>query len=133
MAGFNYIKDIFPENRPLTANEINRTGLNGYSRNKLLNIISKIPANWSGIVDRASAEQTVIFPQPSIFINGLVYNIKLLDSKIIYKLLIQDIISLPKGLIRWCEDLELSDRQISCAFSFAANCTPNIFRRVFQY
>ena len=96
-------------------------------------MLAKILANWSGIVARASTEQTVIFPKPSIFIKGNVYNLKMLDSKVIYKLLIQDIISLPKGLIRWCEELELSDKQINCAFSFAADCTPNIFRRVFQY
>ena len=40
---------------------------------------------------------------------------------------------MPRGLLFWCQELTLTDDQISCSLKFPSSCTPNIFRRVFQY
>ena len=40
---------------------------------------------------------------------------------------------MPRGLLFWCQELELDDEQIDCSLRFPSSCTPNIFQRVFQY
>ena len=42
-------------------------------------------------------------------------------------------VSMPQGLLKWCDELELSDSQINCTLLFAKKCTTNVFRQVFQY
>ena len=56
-----------------------------------------------------------------------------LDSKFVYGILINDKIQLPVGMLHWCCDLEISDIQISTAFTFAHKCSQSVFDRVFQY
>ena len=40
---------------------------------------------------------------------------------------------LPKGLLHWCAELELSDCQIRTSLTFAHECCMTTFDRVFQY
>ena len=50
-----------------------------------------------------------------------------------YEILISEKVRLPKGLLSWCIDLEISDRQIETALSFARDCSPFVRDWVFQY
>ena len=56
-----------------------------------------------------------------------------MDAKAIYSKLIDQKVRLPRGLLNWCMDLELSDTRIKTSLSFAHQCCTNIFDRVFQY
>ena len=56
-----------------------------------------------------------------------------MDAKAIYSKLIYPKVEMPKGLLNWCMDLELSDSQIRTSLRFAHQCCRNIFDRVFQY
>ena len=56
-----------------------------------------------------------------------------MDSKAIYNTLIYSKVKMPKGLLNWCADLELSDEQIKTSLTFAHKCCTNIFDRVFQF
>ena len=40
---------------------------------------------------------------------------------------------MPKGLLHWCDEFELSNDEIKTSLTFAHNCCTNIFDRVFQY
>ena len=56
-----------------------------------------------------------------------------MSSKQVYATLIFNKIRLPTGLLRWCEEINLSDSQIRTAFTFTKGCCCSIFDRVFQY
>jgi hypothetical protein len=66
-------------------------------------------------------------------VNGYDKTLKLLDSSVIYSILVSEKVRMPVGMLNWCLDLELSDLQIRTAFTFAHNCSSSIFDRTFQY
>ena len=74
-----------------------------------------------------------IFPFQTINHNGTDYTLTKMDSKAIYSVLIYPKVKMPKGLLNWCADLELSDEQIKTSLTFAHKCCTNIFDRVFQF
>jgi len=41
-----------------------------------------------------------------------------MDTKDVYELLISVRVRMPKGLLNWCMELELTDKQIKTALSF---------------
>ena len=114
-------------------NDIINIGLNGYSKRKLLNIIAQVPRSWISIANRSLLEEVVVFPFQTIILKNKLYVLKYLSSRMVYKMLIGEMVSMPKGLLKWCEELELSDSQIDCSLLFAKRVTKNIFRQVFQY
>ena len=60
------------------------------------------------------------------------YKLVHMDAKAIYSKLVDKKVKIPRGLLNWCMDLELSDTQIKTSLSFAHQCCTNIFDRVFQ-
>ena len=60
-------------------------------------------------------------------------NLKMITSKDIYNFLIEDEILLPRGVLKWCQELRLSNTQITNCFTFAKKCTGDVFKQVFQY
>ena len=56
-----------------------------------------------------------------------------MDTKDVYELLISERVRMPKGLLNWCMELELTDKQIKTALSFAHQCSQNVRDWVFQY
>ena len=82
----------------------------GLSRT-LVNIINKIQPFINNLIERAIQKLIVIFPFQSISYEGTDLRLNTLDSKSIYKILIFSKVKLPRGLLNWCADLELSDEQ----------------------
>ena len=50
-----------------------------------------------------------------------------MNSKTLYKILIAPKLRVPKGLLNWCLELELTDQQIKTALTFAHQCSINTF------
>ena len=128
--GFNYIKDIvyykykptpfLEPDKQLIARDIN------ISKEKIsYHIKMKIEAEKNKAV--------VIYPFQTIKFNGKDVNVDNLRSKQFYKILIGSKVRLPKGLLNWCLELELSDPQIKTSLLFAHKCSAYTFDRVFQY
>ena len=99
----------------------------------LINLILKVPDNIKEVMAHASLKQNVINPSQVIKYGGCDYWIDRMDSKMIYKKLINPKIRFPTGLLNWCLDFELSDKRIHTALTFAHTCCTSTFDRVFQY
>ena len=99
----------------------------------LVNLTTKIPPFINNAINRSSQKQVVIYPPQTINCNGNDYKLMHMDSRAIYSVLIYPKIKMPKGLLNWCGDLELSDSQIKTALTFAHECCTSVFDRVFQY
>ena len=133
IAGFNYLRDLFMDGQPLTFNHVNSLNLTPALRRSLVNIVQKIPNYIQNLIGRATQKQMAIFPFQTINHNGTDYTLTKMDSKAIYSVLIYPKVKMPKGLLNWCADLELSDEQIKTSLTFAHKCCTNIFDRVFQF
>merc|ERR1712105_72987 len=53
LAGFNFIKDLFPQNQPLE----NFNGLRSLKIRKLRNIVNRIPPSWRDMIDQSGCRQ----------------------------------------------------------------------------
>ena len=95
-------------------------------------MIKQVPLFWKNKI-ASQYKCTVVNPQHNIFFNGSDVNIYNCNSKDFYSILISDKVRLPKGMVNWCLEYELSHLQIVTSFTFAKECTSSIFNRVFQY
>ena len=128
-AGFNYIKDLFPENKPLT--QFN--GLRNIKIRKLINIKNKIPQVWQNKIVGSSNCFITVIPHQMINLHGTDNFFKNITSIQIYKKLIEKKIRPPAGLLHWLEDLDVNELEIESGFTFAHECSKNTFDWVFQY
>ena len=61
-AGFNFVKDLFPENQPL----INFNGLRIVKIRKLRNIVDRIPQIWRDIIENSNIIFTTVIPHQKL-------------------------------------------------------------------
>ena len=113
--------------------DLQARGYNVRVQRKIRKILVKIPVNWVGLANRNPNQHVIVKPFPFFFQGQQLRNIITTESQAFYKYFIKDRISMPRGLLFWCQELTLTDDQISCSLKFPSSCTPNIFRRVFQY
>ena len=132
-AGFNFFKDLFPNNQLIEMNQPNVTMLRLTKRRLLIQIILKIPEEWGNQIESEASQNVTVLPASAVNLRGYDTRVQSLSSANIYTMLIENKIRPPRGLLRWCEDLHLSDSQIKTAFMFAHSCSSSIFDRVFQY
>ena len=133
IAGYNYVKDLFPEGKFIDVNTIRDQNLNLLEKHKLISIVRNVPRHWLDCISKENVKCTVIYPFQTINVNGYDKLLKCLDSNIIYNILISEKTRILVGMLNWCLDLELSDIQIRTAFTFAHSGSYSIFDRVFQY
>ena len=100
---------------------------------KLRSIVNKIPEAWKIKITQSNVYFSPVLSYQKINLQGSDKEFRKLKPDQIYKYLIADKIRLPAGILRWREDFELSDSDIKIAFSFARNCTSNVFNQVLQY
>ena len=100
---------------------------------KLLNIANKTPLFWVNEIIKQGSKPTVLLPELKLNCMGHETSMIYLDSKRIYELLISNFIKLPKGVLNWCIELELTDIEIQTALTFAHRSCSNTFDKVFQY
>ena len=132
-AGFNFVKDLFPGTSLISLDIVNATRLSAVKRRLLIKIILKIPEEWGNAIEESPVLDVPVLPRQTIHLNGFDYTLLSLSSKQVYATLIFNKIRLPTGLLRWCEEINLSDSQIRTAFTFTKGCCCSIFDRVFQY
>ena len=84
-AGFNFIKDLFPENWPLT----NYNGLRNIKIRKLRNIVEKTPQVWRDKISNASSTFITVNPCQKINLYGNDQFFRDITSTQIYQILIE--------------------------------------------
>ena len=128
-AGFNFIKDIFPENQQLA--QFN--GLRNMKIRKLKNIRDKIPPIWQNKIVNSCSNFITVIPDQIINLQDNDYNFKDITSKQIYQQLIGKKIRPPSGLLYWFEEFDIGDSEILTGFTFAHECSKSTFDQIFQY
>ena len=109
------------------------TQLRPVKHHLLVQIILKIP-NWLGnAIENSPMLFTTVFPAQTININSSDVMVKTLTSGRIYSKLLESKTRLPRGLLHWCEELQLSDDQVKTSLTFARQSSPQIFDHVFQF
>ena len=132
-AGFNFIKDLFPGGQRINLNDLINYRLSRNKKNKIIHMANKTPLFWVNELNKYGFVPTAVLPDLKINFLGTDQSIINLDSKHIYRLLISKIVRLPKGILNWCNELELTDLQIQTALTFTHNSCLSTFDRVFQY
>ena len=128
-AGFNFIKDLFPENQQITQ----FSGIRNIKIRKLRNIRDKIPQIWQNKVVNSRSSFITVFPIQIINLQGNDYTFKNITSKQIYHQLIEKKLRPPAGLSNWFEELDIGETQILTGFTFAHDCSKSTFDWVLQY
>ena len=128
-AGFNFLKDLFPENIPLA----NFNDLRNLKIRKLRNIISKIPRIWREKIVRSEFKFTTVFPDQVINLNNQEVYINSISSLQVYNQLIEYKIKPPSGLAYWMEEFDLTENDLKTVFIFAQKCSKATFDHVVQY
>ena len=129
-SGFNYLRDIvYHKCKP---SPFQNSGLQ-FINQKIAQIKENIPDEVKGKIAIQSEKTVVIYPIQTIKYKGKDMILRNMKSKALYKILVAPKVRIPKGLLNWCLELELSDEQIKTALTFAHQCSLNTFDRVFQY
>ena len=110
-AGFNFLKDFFPECHSIDLNR-NRSGLTLQKTRKMQRIIAKIPQEWVNSIENSEVICTVVSPHHVVNLNGQDCFVQHLGSHQIYKMLISKLIKPPIGTVRWKAELAISDQQL---------------------
>ena len=84
-AGFNFIKDLFPENQPL----VHFNGLRYIKIRKLRNIINNIPQGWINKIVSSLSNFITVIPCQRINLQGNERFFNEITSKQIYQKLIE--------------------------------------------
>ena len=78
LAGFNFIKDLFPQNQPLE----NFNGLRPLKIRKLRNTVNRIPQSWRDMIDQSGCRQIAVIPNQVINLKNQNILLKMLNQKI---------------------------------------------------
>ena len=104
-AGFNSIKDLFPNTELLTLNEPMVTQLRPVKRRLLIQIILKIPEWLGNAIENGPMLYVTVSPAQTINLNNSDVMVKTLNSGRIYSNLVECKVRLPRGLLHWCKEL----------------------------
>ena len=124
---------MFPGTSLISLEEVNVAVLSAVKRRLLINIILQIPECWGNNIEDSPVINVTMCPRQTIHLNGYDYSLLSLSSMQIYSELIKNKTRLPTVLVRWRNEITLSDLQIQTAFTFTKDCCSSIFDRVFQY
>ena len=131
-AGFNFVKDLYPENRRLTLNE---PDLSPSKVRKLQRIIDIVPPLWENCIVNSAVKCTVVSPRQTVSLNENDYFVQHMGSDKMYSILVSKVVKTPTGVLRWRSefDMVLSEQQLKTSLTFAKGCGCPIFDQVFQY
>ena len=131
-AGFNFLKDLYPNGQLLNLNQ-NRQGLLPSKLRKIEKIVENMPEEWVRCITNDAIKSTVVLPCQVVHYSETDYQVQLLGTEQVYKMLISDTVKVPTGVTRWRLDIHLSDRQLKTSFTFARVCSSQVFDHMFQY
>ena len=120
------MKDLYIGGQLLNPGQLNKNLAQAVLR-ALVNLTNKIPLAISNSIRDSQQKTVVILPLQTINFKGMDYKLGQMDAKAIYSKLIYPKVKMPRGLLNWCMDLELSDSQIKNSLRFAHQCCTNIF------
>ena len=109
------------------------TQLRPVKRRQLIQIILKIPEWLGNAIENCQNFSGTVWPSQTINLNKSDVTVKSLNSGSIYSVLVEGKTRLPRGLLHWCEELQLSDTEIKTSLTFARLCSRQIFDHVFQF
>ena len=75
----------------------------------------------------------IVWPAQTINLCKSDVMVSSLNSGRIYSKLVEPKVRLPRGLLHWCEELQLSDEEIKTSLTFARHSSGQIFDHVFQF
>ena len=81
-AGFNYVKDLFPENQPLE--NLNGLGLRNIKIRKLRTIINRVPQVWLLKIMQTPVKYTAVIPRIIINLQGQRQGLGVISSDKVY-------------------------------------------------
>ena len=129
IAGFNYFKDLFPENMPVE----NFNGLRNIKIRKIRTMLNRVPQSWLGKIEQMPVKFIAVLPRQTINIQGQSQCLEFISSYKVYNKLIEMKIRPPTGLRHWSEVFDLSEQVISVGFTHARICSKSTFDHSFQY
>ena len=71
---------------------------------QLKHILQNVPVNWKGIISRSPKYEIIIFPMSYINLHAVAYEISKLKGNTLYSQLIAGKTTMPRGIIKWCEE-----------------------------
>ena len=128
-AGFNFIKDLFPNNQAVTV----PGNLTGYKKKKILNILEKIPQSLKDKIEASPNYYITVYPCKMVDKGNEDIGLKQMSSLHIYNKLISNKTRLPTGFLKWKEDFDITDGETKSAFTFVKSCSKSTFDQTFQY
>ena len=126
---FNYIADLF-YNKERVKEKISRDII---INTKLVNLKNKLDSRTNSVITENLNKVSIIYPYQKIRIKNHDKIVNKMDSKELYQILISQKVRVPKGLLDWCLELELPEKQIKTSLTFAYKCSLSTKDRVFQY
>ena len=127
--GINYISDLVK----YVANGQGNRPSDFLTTKRVMLLKNKLNPKIQRMVTENSRKTVVIYPFQTVSYKNDDKTLSRLEAKNFYDLLILSKIRLPRGLLGWCMEFELSDQQIKTALNFVQKCSPSIWDRAFQY
>ena len=126
-SGYTFIHDMYYYGKNSCIDITDRNAM------QILKLKNEISPFIKRILDSNADKVSVIYPFQAIRVQSQDKILHQMKTKELYRSLISQKVRIPRGLLNWCLDLELSDSQIQTALTFTAKCSLSIFDRVFQY
>ena len=127
--GFNFVADLYYNNKRVKEKISKDVMIN----TKLLNLKNKLDSRTKNVISESLNKVSMIYPYLKVSFKNQDKVVNKMDSKELYYILISNKIRIPKGLLDWCWELELSEQQIKTSLTFAFKCSLSTKDRVFQY
>ena len=102
-------------------------------RRQIIQIILKIPEWLGNEIENSPIVNVTVLPSQTVHLNKSDVTVKSLNSGTVYSVLVEGKTRLPRGLLHWCEELQLTDIEIQTSLTFARLCSRQIFDHVFQF
>ena len=128
--GLNFVRDLYHRREWLITRENDRFG---FVDRQVLSMYSRIELRKRSVIEQNSNVQLAIHPTQKINFKREITAVKDMTAQDHYKLCVSKKVQVPIGLLHWCSDLELSEREIRTALTFVPKCSKNVFDRMFQY
>ena len=128
-AGFNYLKDLFPENQFVE----NFNGLRNIKIRKIRSFLGKVPQTWLQKIVHVPAKHMAVIPRQIVNLQGQSQFLECISSNKVYDLLIKEKFKPPTGLRHWFEEFNLVEADIVVGFTHASISSKSRFDQVFQY
>ena len=131
--GFNYVKDIVRDGELLNLHLLSNIQISNFKRTKIISIGEKLPSKYREIIAENKDCYVTPFPQTFLELGQCARFLKDINGQSVYNFLVKTKFQKPVGIHKWTNLYNLSEEQISNAFTFAHSCTLSSKARHFQY